>query len=156
VAAGADPSEVDARVIAAAKEAGVHDLILSLEGGYDAKIGPRGRGLSAGQQQRVALARALYGDPVLYVFDEPNANLDAEGEAILVNVIARLKARGALVVLSAHRFGLIVATDMLAVLRSGRVERFGPRQEVLDWLKTAEPARPAPVRPAGEALAAPR
>ena len=134
-AAGADPARVDELAIKAAKAAGVHELILSLPGGYDAQLGFRGRGLSAGQQQRVALARALYGDPVLYVFDEPNSNLDGEGEAVLVNVIAKLRAQGALVIVAAHRLSLLASADLLAVVRAGRVERFGPRNEVLEALK---------------------
>ena len=95
VAAGVDPARVDEMAIAAARATGVHEMILGLSGGYDTVLGPRGLGLSAGQQQRIALARALYGDPVLYIFDEPNSNLDSEGEAMLVNVIAQLRARGA-------------------------------------------------------------
>jgi ATP-binding cassette subfamily C protein len=142
IAAGVDPAKVDAMAIAAAKAAGVHELILSLPGGYDAQLGPRGRGLSSGQQQRIALARALYGDPVLFVFDEPNSNLDAEGEAILVEVISRLRARGALVIVAAHRLSLIASADLLAVIRGGRLDRFGPRAEVLEALKQQPDAAP--------------
>lgn len=146
IAAGVDPARVDDMAVAAAKAAGVHELILSLPGGYDAQLGPRGRGLSAGQQQRIALARALYGDPVLYIFDEPNSNLDSEGEAILVDVIARLRARGALIIVAAHRLSLIASADLLAVVRGGRIDRFGPRNEVLESLKQqqAQPAQPQP------------
>jgi ATP-binding cassette subfamily C protein len=148
IAAGADPAKVDEMAVAAAKAAGVHDLILSLPGGYDAKLGPRGRGLSAGQQQRIALARALYGDPILYIFDEPNSNLDSEGEAILIDVITRLRARGALIIVAAHRLSLIASADLLAVVRGGRLERFGPRNDVLESLKQqqAQESAPAPAR----------
>jgi ATP-binding cassette subfamily C protein len=153
--AGEDQALVDALAVAAAKAAGVHDMILGLPGGYDMALGPRGRGLSAGQQQRIALARALYGEPVLFVFDEPNSNLDAEGETILVQVVAQLRARGALVVVAAHRLGLIASADLLAVIRGGRLERFGPRQEVLDALKAAEaPQPPFQAPPPGGAVAA--
>ncbi len=140
LAAGALAEEVDSRAIAAAKAAGVHDLILSLPGGYDAMLGARGRGLSAGQQQRIALARALYGEPLLYILDEPNSNLDSEGEAILLDVIGRLKARGALVIVAAHRVSLVNCADVLVVLRGGQLEHFGPRGEVLEALKRREPA----------------
>ena len=142
LAAGASAAQVDEAAIAAARTAGVHEMILNLPKGYDTLLGPRGRGLSAGQQQRIALARALYGDPLLFVFDEPNSNLDVEGEAMLVNVIATLRARGALVIVSAHRFGLIASADLLAVLRGGRLERFGPREEILEAIRAAEQARP--------------
>ena len=154
ISAGVDPEKVDQMAVAAAKAAGVHELILSLPGGYDAQLGPRGRGLSAGQQQRIALARALYGEPVLYIFDEPNSNLDAEGEAILVNVIARLRAAGALVIVAAHRLSLIASADLLAVVRAGQVERFGPRNDMLESLKqqAASPAQSVvPVAAAGGA-----
>jgi ATP-binding cassette subfamily C protein len=156
IAAGVDPARVDEMAVAAAKAAGVHELILSLPGGYDAQLGPRGRGLSAGQQQRVALARALYGDPVVFVFDEPNSNLDSEGEATLVEVISRLRARGALVIVAAHRLSLIASADFLAVIRGGRLERYGPRNEILEALKQQqEPAPRAPGAPVG-ALGGPR
>lgn len=153
VFAGADGAETDARAVAAARMAGVHEMILGLPGGYDMVLGPRGRGLSAGQQQRIAVARALYGDPVLYVFDEPNSNLDAEGEAALVRVIGQLRARGALVIVAAHRLGLIASADLLAVLRAGRLERFGPRQEVLEALRAAEQPPVAGALPSTASLA---
>lgn len=160
IAAGEDPARVDEMAIAAAKAAGVHDLILSLPGGYDAQLGPRGRGLSAGQQQRIALARALYGDPVVFIFDEPNSNLDSEGEAILVDVITRLRARGALVIVAAHRLSLIASADLLAVVRAGRLERFGPRNEILEALKHQQAPSSAqqpqsPPAPAARPSAAP-
>ncbi len=141
--AGVDGILADDGAIKAAKAAGVHELILSLPQGYDTQLGPRGRGLSAGQQQRIALARALYGQPVLYVLDEPNSHADAEAEAALMAVIARLRASGALVVVSAHKLSLIAATDVLALLKDGRLERFGPRDQVLASLRPAEPAQTA-------------
>lgn len=143
-ATGADPEEVDASAVAAARAAGAHELILALPNGYDTLIGARGRGLSAGQQQRVALARALYGEPVLFVLDEPDAHLDAEGEQALAAAIGRLRARGALVVIAAHRTNLIAGADLLLVLRGGRVDKFGPRQAVLEAMRAAEPGRPGP------------
>jgi len=146
--AGASAEQVDAMAIAAAKAAGVHELILSLPKGYDTDLGPRGRGLSAGQQQRIALARALYGQPVLYVFDEPNSYADAESETALLKVLADLKAAGALVVVAAHRLSLIAAVDQIAVLRDGRLDRFGPRVDVLAALRGESEAVRAPTAPA--------
>lgn len=151
IAAGVDPAAVDEGAVAAAVDAEVHEMILGLPLGYDTPLGPRGRGLSAGQQQRIALARALYGDPMLFVFDEPNAAVDADGEAALLRAIERLKARGALVVLAAHRAGLLASVDFLAVLRGGRLERFGPRQEVMEMLRLGDGGRAGPMAAAGAA-----
>jgi len=121
----------DAAVIAAAKEAEAHELILSLPSGYDTLVGPSGTALSGGQRQRIGLARALFGDPALVVLDEPNAHLDADGEAAVVNVISGLKAAGKAVVVMAHRPSAISACDLLLVLAKGRQRAFGPRDEVL-------------------------
>ena len=142
---GVDHAAIDRDTIEAAREAEIHELILTLPHGYDTQLGPRGRGLSAGQQQRVALARALYGGPMLYVLDEPNSNVDAEGEAALVRLLARLKAQGAIVVMAVHRASLIGAVDLIAQLRGGRIERFGPRDAVLADLQA--PARRPPAAP---------
>ncbi len=142
---GVDQAVIDQEAIAAAKEAEIHELILTLPQGYDTQLGPRGRGLSAGQQQRVALARALYGGPMLYVLDEPNSNVDAEGEGALMRLLARLKAQGAIVVMAVHRASLVGAVDLIAQLRGGRLERFGPRDAVLAALQA--PARQPPAAP---------
>ena len=124
--------EVDsAAVLAAAKAAGAHDMILSLADGYDTQIGDAGDRLSAGQRQRIALARALYGDPFLIVLDEPNSNLDADGDAALQAAIARAKARGAIVVMIAHRPSALAACDNVLVLANGMQQAFGPRDEVV-------------------------
>ena len=146
--AGVAADQVDAMAIEAAKLAEVHELILALPKGYDTELGPRGRGLSAGQQQRIALARAVYGRPVLYVFDEPNSNADAEGEAALLKVLADLKAAGALVIVAAHRLSLIAAVDQIAVLKDGRLERFGPRVDVLAALRAESEVQRPPAVPA--------
>jgi ATP-binding cassette, subfamily C, type I secretion system permease/ATPase len=118
----------DAEVIRAAKRAHVHELVLKLAKGYDTELPG---GLSPGQRQRVGLARALYGDPRLVVLDEPNANLDAEGEQALLRALAELKAEGITVVIVAHRPSLLSGVDKLLVLRDGMVEAFGPRTEIM-------------------------
>jgi PrtD family type I secretion system ABC transporter len=127
----ADPAIVDADVVAAAQAAGVHELILRLPKGYDTTLGAGGRGLSAGQAQRVALARALYGEPTLLILDEPNSALDADGEAALNNAILAAKARGAAILIVAHRTGILNIADRLLVLRDGQVDMLGPRTEVV-------------------------
>lgn len=141
--AGADPQALDAKVVAAAQQAGAHALILRLEHGYDTRLGTGGGGLSAGQMQRIALARALYGDPSVLILDEPNSHLDAEGEAALVGALAHAKARGASAVVIAHRTGIISQADKLLLLRNGCAELFGPRQEVLDRLANPTGQLPA-------------
>ena len=127
---GSDGEDVDALAVAAAKSAGVHDLILKLPKGYDTPLGPLGNGLSSGQAQRVALARALYGDPVLLIFDEPNAFLDSDGEAALLRSLAGALNRGAAVVMIAHRRSILAGAKRLLVLEGGRPKLLGPSQEV--------------------------
>jgi PrtD family type I secretion system ABC transporter len=120
-----------AKVLAAGQAAGAHEMILRLPGGYDSKIGDAEAVLSGGQRQRLALARALYGDPFLVVLDEPNANLDSEGEAALQNAIRALKARGAIVVLIAHRPAVLEHCHKVLVLANGAQQAFGPRDALL-------------------------
>ena len=138
--------EVDAeKVVAAAKDAGLHDLILHLPEGYDTPLGPGGRGLSPGQRQRIGLARAMYGDPELVVLDEPNANLDDEGEAALVRAVQGMKAKGKTVVLISHRPGIVGVADRLLILHQGTVQASGPRDGVLAALQQQrEAAQAAP------------
>src|SRR5204862_5638949 len=118
-------------VIAAANAAGVHDMIVGLPDGYETQVGECGSALSAGQAQRVALARALYGDPFLVVLDEPNSNLDAEGEAALTQALLRVRARGGIGVVVAHRPNVLAAVDLVLAMNQGRLLAFGPKDEVL-------------------------
>ncbi len=119
------------KVVAAAKKAGAHDMILRLPDGYDTRLPATGARLSGGQKQRIGLARALYGDPVLVVLDEPNSNLDAEGSLAVNLAIRNLKAEGKSVVIMAHRPAAIEECDLILILENGQRLAFGPRDEVL-------------------------
>ncbi|MGU3330301.1 type I secretion system permease/ATPase [Methylobacterium mesophilicum] len=137
-------------IVAAAKAAGVHEMILRLPEGYQTRLGDRGAGLSAGQRQRVGLARALYGDPFLVVLDEPNANLDSEGEVALTQAIRGIRARGGICVVVAHRPSALAAVDLVLLLADGRVQAFGTKEEVLrrisrpvDVARTEQPRKSA-------------
>jgi len=149
-ATGVDQEAADRGAVRAAMAAGAHELILRLPNGYDTILGPFGQGLSAGQAQRVALARALYNDPVLLVLDEPNSNLDQEGEAALMQAILGAAARGASVVIIAHRAGVLARVDRLLMMREGVVQMEGPREEVLERMRSAAPkgAPPGAAAPA--------
>lgn len=118
-------------IVAAARAAGVHDMIVGLPQGYGTEVGEQGSNLSAGQQQRIALARALFGAPFLVVLDEPNSNLDAEGEAALTQAIEGVRRRGGIVVVIAHRPSALAACDFLLMMDQGRVAAFGPKEQVL-------------------------
>lgn len=123
----ADP----AAIIEAATQAGVHELVLSMPEGYDTRIGAAGAILSAGQRQRIGLARALYGKPFLIVLDEPNASLDAEGEAGLTGAIITAREAGSIVIVIAHRPNALAAVDQVLVMAKGGMVAVGPRDEVL-------------------------
>ncbi len=124
---GADP----ARIIAAARAAAAHEMILQLPDGYDTQISTMGNRLSGGQIQRIGLARALYGDPVILVLDEPNSNLDNDGSLALNHAIRAAKAAGCAVLIMAHRPAAIQECDLLLVLKDGMVAAVGPRDDVL-------------------------
>lgn len=126
-----DPARSSEQIIQAAELAGIHDMILKLPDGYDTNIGDGGSVLSAGQRQRVGLARALYGLPFLIVLDEPNANLDAEGEMALTDAITAMRDYGSIVIVVAHRPSAIAAVDHLLILKDGRQQAFGRKEEIM-------------------------
>ncbi|VVB42751.1 Type I secretion system ATP-binding protein PrsD (fragment) [Beijerinckiaceae bacterium RH CH11] len=138
------------KLLQAADKAGVHEMILRMPDGYETQVGPGGALLSGGQRQRIALARALYDDPFLLVLDEPNSNLDTEGEAALTRAIADVRARGGMAVIIAHRPSALAAVDKVMIINEGRVQAFGARDVVLPQLATqpapAPPARAEPAR----------
>lgn len=130
------------QIIAAAMRAGVHDLILRMPDGYDTQVGTGGGVLSGGTRQRIGLARALLGDPRLLVLDEPNSNLDSDGERALLAVLNEAKTQGMTTVVISHRSGVLAAVDKILFLRDGVVERLAPRNEFMAALSPAElPAR---------------
>ncbi len=141
-----DPEAPAEAIIAAAGAAGVHELIVRLPAGYETRIGESGAALSAGQRQRIALARALYGDPFLVVLDEPNSNLDAEGDAALTRAIQSVRARGGIAVVIAHRPSALAGLDQLLVLADGQMKAFGPKEDVLQSaVQTAGPSSAPPI-----------
>ncbi|QND75596.1 type I secretion system permease/ATPase [Tardiphaga robiniae] len=137
-----DPDAKDDDIITAARQAGVHDLIVGMREGYDTQVGDHGGVLSAGQAQRIALARALYGDPFLIVLDEPNSNLDTEGDEALTKAVRAARTRGAIVIVVAHRPIGIEGVDMLLVLKDGRMQAFGPKETVLGQVLQRPAAQP--------------
>ncbi|MBS0242843.1 MAG: type I secretion system permease/ATPase [Proteobacteria bacterium] len=140
----------DEAILDAAKSAAAHELITSLPEGYNTQIGDRGALLSAGQRQRIGLARALYGNPFLVVLDEPNANLDAEGEAALAGAIRQLRSRKAIVVIVSHRPGVLSELDMVLVLHNGAQVAFGPQDKVWAALTKRAPVPPTAAPPNAE------
>jgi ATP-binding cassette, subfamily C, bacterial len=144
------------RVVAAAQKAAAHDLVLKLPNGYDTRLPSTGQRLSGGQKQRIGLARALYGDPVLLVLDEPNANLDAEGSMALNIAIRNAKKDGRSVVIMAHRPAAIEECDLILILEGGNRVAFGPRDEVLkQHLRNFQQITPGGQAPGPQAAATP-
>ena len=125
----ADTEEIDAAVVQAARDADIHELILRLPNGYNTLLGPNGAGLSAGQSQLIALARALYRRPKILVLDEPNSNMDGQGETLLVRALMLFRELGGSVIVIAHRAGVLACVDNVLILQGGRVQFFGTREE---------------------------
>jgi PrtD family type I secretion system ABC transporter len=141
------------KVIAASQVACVHEMVLRLPNGYETRIGTGGSVLSAGQRQRIALARALYGNPFLVVLDEPNSNLDSDGEAALIKAIEGVKARGGIVIVIAHRPSVLGAADTVAVIGGGQLTAIGPKDEILRKVLRYPVTAPAALAVAAEAKA---
>ncbi len=144
-----EPPDPEA-VIAAAQAAGVHELVINLPDGYETNVGDHGSALSAGQAQRIALARALYRDPFLVVLDEPNSNLDAEGDEALTRAILGVRARGGIAVVVAHRPSAIAGVDYILVMAKGRQQQFGPKEEILARVTQQASAAPRPLKVADQ------
>ncbi len=135
-----DPAADPRAIVAAARAAGIHEMIVRMPDGYHTEMGPHGASLSAGQRQRIGLARALYGDPFLIVMDEPNSNLDAEGEAALTAAIEGVAARGGIVIVVAHRPSALAAVDQVAIVQNGRMVAIGPKATILQTQPRPRPA----------------
>ena len=142
-------NEVDSqKVIEAAMKAGVHDMILRLPEGYDTPIGTAGTVLSGGQRQRIGLARAIYDNPVFVVLDEPNSNLDEQGELALLKTVEELKQSGTTVVIITHRPNILKVTNKILIMNTGKVERYASTEEILGAVAKQNQAAQAPQRPA--------
>ena len=148
-----DPEASSESIVAAAQDAGAHDLIVGMPDGYQTRLGDNGAGLSAGQRQRIALARALYGRPFFVVLDEPNSNLDSAGDVALSAAIKGIRERGGIAVVIAHRPSALAHIDKVMAMANGQVQAFGPKEEVLRKVLAAVPAAPKPAP--GEAQQAP-
>lgn len=132
-----------AKIIAAGRYAGIHEMILHFPKGYDTPLGPGGLGLSGGQKQRIGLARALYDQPPIIVLDEPNSNLDEAGEKALVNALRALKNAGSTVIMVTHRPSVLAVVDKIVLLKDGAQQLFGPRDQMLKALMPPAAAEPA-------------
>ena len=126
-----DPEPDSDKIINAAVAAGVHEMIVRLPNGYQAELGPNGMSLSGGQRQRIALARALYDDPFLVILDEPNSNLDDQGEKELVEALRRIKSQSCTIVVITHRTMVLQCVDKILVMKEGAAVSFGPKDQVL-------------------------
>jgi len=147
-----DPEMTETAVLAAAKAAGAYDMILGLPNGFETPLGEAGGILSGGQRQRIGLARALYGDPFLVVLDEPNANLDSDGDAALTAAIGGVRKRGGIVVVIAHRPSALAGIDLVMILAEGQVQTFGPKDEVLRKSLAPAPAAVPTAAPASKLM----
>lgn len=134
----------DTAIVAAAQAAGVHEMILGLPDGYETQVGDGGTNLSAGQRQRIALARALFGDPFLIVLDEPNSNLDTEGDRALSNALVDIRKRSGIAIVVAHRNSVLSHLDYLMVMEGGMAKAFGPRDEILKAMQAQAKSRQRP------------
>jgi ATP-binding cassette subfamily C protein len=135
-----DPAATPEKIIAAARAASIHELVLGLPQGYETPVGEQGESLSSGQKQRLALARALFGEPFLVVLDEPNSNLDGEGEEALTRAMIGVRQRGGIVIVVAHRPSALAAVDLILAMANGRQQAFGPKDEVLAKVLQPNPA----------------
>ncbi len=126
-----DGSGSSEKILAAAKAAGIHDMVVQLPDGFETRTGEGGSMLSAGQRQRIALARALYGDPFLVVLDEPNSNLDTDGDAALRQAILGVRDRDGIAIIVSHRPSILGVVDQILILGDGQIQAFGPRDEIL-------------------------
>jgi PrtD family type I secretion system ABC transporter len=129
-------------IVAAATAAGAHDMILRLADGYETRLGENGASISAGQRQRIGLARALFRNPLLVVLDEPNSNLDSEGDQALTQAILNVRARGGILIIIAHRPSALAGVDQVLVMGAGRMTAYGPKDEILRKLTQVAPAMP--------------
>ncbi|HEY3598301.1 MAG TPA: type I secretion system permease/ATPase [Paraburkholderia sp.] len=156
IARNPHPANDDAAaIVQAAQRARVHNMILGLPNGYETEIGESGAALSGGQRQAVALARALYGDPRLVLLDEPNANLDADGERLLNGALLQLKRDGVTVVVVTHRQTVLSIADRVMLMRSGQIDCFGTREQVETWVRSrAKPAGPSARRASDQEVSA--
>jgi ABC-type protease/lipase transport system fused ATPase/permease subunit len=136
-----DPKATAATVLEAARAAGAHDLILAFADGYGTKVGEGGMTLSAGQRQRIGLARAFYGNPFLVVLDEPTSNLDSDGEEAFTEAILSVRRRGGIVVVIAHRPKALNGVDHVLVIAEGRVQSFGPKDDVFKKVLRTPPLK---------------
>jgi PrtD family type I secretion system ABC transporter len=146
-----DPGAASEEIIQAAMAASIHDLVLAMPDGYDTVIGPNGRNLSAGQRQRIALARTLFRDPFLIVMDEPNSNLDAEGDTALNQAIAGARQRGAITILVAHRPSALAEIAQVLWMDGGKARACGPKSEVMAAIAGTAPALGGRIRAVGDA-----
>lgn len=148
-----DPKVDGRKILEAAKTAGVHEMIVRLSNGYETELGPNGTALSAGQRQRLALARALYDNPFLIILDEPNSNLDAEGETALTAAVQSVRDRGGIVIVVAHRPSALAACDMIGVIQNGKLAAFGCKNEILGQNGIAKVAAAVPSKRAAKDVA---